>query len=261
MTLSRIVVLLLCLACTGSVGAATLCVDQAHREAADANDGSQDKPFKTITKAAAVAEPGDTVLISQGVYREHVWPARGGTSPDKMITYQARDGHRVVIKGSELWKPDWAPASLEGVAAAVWQTKLDPGLFDYDFPIENFNPFVQSPLKIYSKTVEAYYKPVRPGEPGKPLSVTRGAIFLDGRPLKQITDPKMFDYASGVFLVAADGEHVLVRLPLDRAPQGVEFEIVVREQCFAPRDLRIPFIHLKGLEFEHAAIHERVQLE
>ena len=254
MTTGRIVALVICLAVWHtSAPAATLHVDQTRPDAADTNDGSEGKPFRTIGKAAEVAQPGDTVLIGQGVYREHVWPAKGGTSPDKMITYQARPGARVVVKGSELWTPDWMPAELEGVKAPIWKTKLDPALFEYDFPIENFNPFVQSPLRIYSQTVEDYYSPVRPTEPGKPLAVTRGAIFLDGKPLKQITDPKMFDYTSGVFLVAADGEHVLTRLPLDRVPQGVEFEIVVREQCFAPRDLRIPFIHLKDLHFEHAA--------
>jgi len=254
MTAPRIsIAVLLCLVCTHGIRAATLHVDQSHAGASDANDGSEDKPFKTIGKAATIAELGDTVLISRGVYREHVWPMQGGKSPDTIITYQARDGHRVVIKGSELWQPDLAEAKLKDVAATVWQTKLDPAMFEYDFPIENFNPFVQSPLHIYSQTVEDYYRPVRPTEPGKPLAVTRGAIFLDGKPLKQITDPKMFDYTSGVFLVAADGQHVLMRLPLDRKPQDVEFEIVVREQCFAPRDLRIPFIHLKGLHFEHAA--------
>ena len=253
MAMLRIFACVVCVCAFTSAQAATLHVEQAHPDAADINDGSAGKPFKTVNHAAALAEPGDTVVIGAGVYREHVWPVRGGTAPDKIITYQARAGERVVIKGSELWQPTWAPAQVEGVTAPVWRTKLDPALFSYDFPIENFNPFVQSPLRIYSQTVEDYYAPVRPTEPGKPLAITRGAIFLDGKPLKQITDPKMFDYTSGVFLVAADGEHVLARLPLDRAPQGVEFEIVVREQCFAPRDLRIPFIHLKGLSFEHAA--------
>ena len=101
MTALRIgLVVVLCLLCTCGVRAATLHVDQSHPETSDAGDGSEDKPFQTIGKAAQIAEPGDTVLISRGVYREHVWPARGGKSPDTIITYQARDDHSVVIKGS-----------------------------------------------------------------------------------------------------------------------------------------------------------------
>jgi hypothetical protein len=151
MTALRSVICFYCVLCLGSAQAATLYVEQGHADAADTNDGSAAKPFKTINQAASVAQPGDTVVIGEGVYREHVWPVRGGKSPDTMITYQARDGARVVIKGSDLWQPTWAQAKLEGVSAKVWRAKLDAGLFTYDFPIENFNPFVQSPLHIYSQ--------------------------------------------------------------------------------------------------------------
>jgi len=41
------------------------------------------------------------VLVHEGVYRERVKPARGGTGPDAMICYEAAPGERVVIKGSE----------------------------------------------------------------------------------------------------------------------------------------------------------------
>ena len=228
-------------------------VDQNHAEADDANPGTNQKPLQTISAAAAVAEPGDTVLIGAGTYREYVSPNTGGTAPDKMITYRAREGERVVIKGSDVWKPAWKRAQIEGVSRDVWEAPLDPDLFTFDFPAENFNPFVQSPLKIYSQTAEEYYAPVRPPVEGESLEITRGAIFLDGRPLNQITDPRQFDYAGNLFFVPPDGARVLVRLGGDRSPEGLQFEFVTREQCFAPRVLGRHFIHLKDLHFEHAA--------
>jgi len=239
---------------TLSAGAAgrTLYVDQRHGDASDENPGTVTKPFKTISKAAAEALPGDTVEITAGVYREHVSPAMGGSSPDKMITYRARQGDKVIIKGSDLWKPTWKPVKLQGVSVAVWQAELDESLFSYDFPIENFNPFTQSPERIYQKTAEEYYAPVRPAEPGEKLQVTRGMLFLDGQPLRQITSADAFERTSGVFMIPADGKSILLRLPFDQSPEGLVFEITTREQAFAPREVGKNFIRLQGLNFEHA---------
>ncbi len=252
-TLLGLVLLLAAMSLSLSVGAATLHVNRNHPRAADTNPGSADRPLITISRGADLANPGDTVMIWAGVYREHVSPKRGGAGPGKMITYQARPGDAVVIKGSDLWRPNWRPAKLDGVSARVWQAPLNESLFAYDFPTKDFNPFHQSPLRIYQKTVDEYYAPVRPAAPGKLLEVTRGAIFFNGKPIKQITDPAAFNFASGVFMVPEDGKTILLRLPFDQSPRGREFEIVTREQVFAPKEMDLNFIRLKGLIFEHAA--------
>jgi hypothetical protein len=75
-------------------------VNNNHPNASDGNDGTLDRPFKTINAAAQVAEPGTRVLIHQGVYRETVQPAKGGLSPSKMISYEAFEGEEVIIKAS-----------------------------------------------------------------------------------------------------------------------------------------------------------------
>ena len=46
----------------------------------DRNSGAESAPFLTISKAAAIAQPGDTVCVHVGVYREWVNPANGGTA-------------------------------------------------------------------------------------------------------------------------------------------------------------------------------------
>ena len=42
--------------------------------------GTKETPFLTITKAAQVAETGDTIIVHEGEYREWVKPAHSGYS-------------------------------------------------------------------------------------------------------------------------------------------------------------------------------------
>src|SRR4051794_18461538 len=75
----------------------------------DASDGSADRPFRTINRAASAAQAGDTVVVHAGEYREWVKPRHGGLSDSRRITYEAAAGEHVVIKGSERvtgWEPD-----------------------------------------------------------------------------------------------------------------------------------------------------------
>ncbi|MHC4687709.1 MAG: DUF1565 domain-containing protein, partial [Planctomycetota bacterium] len=51
----------------------------------DKNDGSASKPYKTISAAAQVAQPGDVITVHKGTYRERVTPPRGGESDAKRI--------------------------------------------------------------------------------------------------------------------------------------------------------------------------------
>ena len=77
-------------------------------EGCDTGDGSVDSPLRTLARAAAVAQPGDTVLIGEGTYRETLRPARSG-KPGAPITFQAARGAKPVITGCDLieeWKRD-----------------------------------------------------------------------------------------------------------------------------------------------------------
>ena len=75
-------------------------VNNRHPDASDDNDGTIDRPLRTINAAAQIATPGTRVLIHGGVYRETVHPAMGGTGPDRMISYEAYQGEEVIIKAS-----------------------------------------------------------------------------------------------------------------------------------------------------------------
>ena len=65
----------------------------------NSGDGSKEKPFGTISEAAAIANPGDTVHVAPGVYREYVSPKNGGTE-DARITYVSDEPLGATISGA-----------------------------------------------------------------------------------------------------------------------------------------------------------------
>src|SRR3954465_10815244 len=97
----------------------------------DASDGSADRPFRTINRAASAAQAGDTVGVHAGKYGEWVKPRHGGLSDTRRITYEAAAGEHVVIKGSEAGS-GWEPAG-----GTVWQAVVPNSLFG------GFNPFAE----------------------------------------------------------------------------------------------------------------------
>ena len=93
----------------------------------DRAEGSRENPFRTISRAAAIAETGDRVIVHEGVYREWVKPAHTGYSNISRITYEAAEGEKVVIKGSERIQ-NW-----EQTEGTVWKAVVPNTLFgDYN---------------------------------------------------------------------------------------------------------------------------------
>ena len=63
-------------------------------------DGSQEKPFKTMSEAACLAVAGDEVVVAPGVYREWVNPKNGGEE-GKRIVYRSEVPLGAHITGAE----------------------------------------------------------------------------------------------------------------------------------------------------------------
>lgn len=66
----------------------------------DANPGTLAQPFATIQQAANVAQPGDTVFIRGGTYRETVTPAHSGTASAPII-FENYNGESVTVSGAD----------------------------------------------------------------------------------------------------------------------------------------------------------------
>jgi len=61
----------------------------------DLHEGNVAVPLRTISSAARLAQPGDVIMVHEGVYRERINPLRGGKSDQKRIIYQAAPGEKV----------------------------------------------------------------------------------------------------------------------------------------------------------------------
>ena len=244
----------------------TLHVAAQDPAASDENDGRIDSPFRTISRAAKAAVPGTRVLIHEGVYRECVSPAMGGTDPEHMISYEAFGSDRVVIRASEQVEDfsqssGWNFEALPEFASAgpmqehteeeeeegkrqpprIWRHDLDPDMF------RGYNPFcavniLHDRLFIeYDKTDMTTY-----------LN-RRGCVFCDGEPLTQVPLYFMLGSADNAYWVEANGQTIHFRLKGDGDPKDHLIEITVREQCFAPKKPFLSYIRVKGLICEHAA--------
>ena len=92
-----------------SLSAATYEVAQRQPQASDEAPGTSERPWKTISKAAEKAAPGDVVVIHGGVYRERVLVKTSGTA-QAPIRFEAAPGEHVVVTGADRvtdwWKVD-----------------------------------------------------------------------------------------------------------------------------------------------------------
>lgn len=64
----------------------------------DSNPGSEAQPFRTIGRAAAMAQPGSTVYIKAGTYREQVTATTSGAARN-YITFRNYGSDQVVVDG------------------------------------------------------------------------------------------------------------------------------------------------------------------
>ena len=70
-------------------------------DGSDTNAGSIEYPFRSIQRAADLVQPGDTVLVRGGTYRETVTPARSGT-PGAPITFRSYRNESVTVSGANV---------------------------------------------------------------------------------------------------------------------------------------------------------------
>jgi hypothetical protein len=133
--------LALCLLLPTCLCAAELHVAGSDPAASDGHDGSAARPWKTISHAAQVIQPGDTVWIHGGEYRETVVVDKSGAGPGAMLAFRAAPGEKPVVLGSEpligwtrcadepdgaVWEADWPFQGIYPSMIAVDEAPLVP---------------------------------------------------------------------------------------------------------------------------------------
>jgi hypothetical protein len=218
----------------------------------DDADGTAGRPLRTINRAAAVARPGDTVVVHAGEYREWVKPRRGGLSDVRRITYQAAAGEHVVIKGSERIT-DWVADG--GIHKAVVPNAL----------FGDFNP--------YAEEISGDWIVDRPGEKRKHL----GDVYLNGLSFYEVGSLDEVRDAAEKSTVVDDWTGTTVPTPDPKQtalvwyaevgaaettiwanfqgadPNQEKTEINVRRSVFYPEKNHLDWITVRGFELAQAA--------
>ena len=114
----------------------------------DANDGSREKPWKSLQHGARHLKPGDTLYLRGGIYYEKVYLTRSGTQ-ESPIVIAAYPGELPVLDGGlreflESSAESWEPAK-EGAPGEYVSTKAYPDAADRQ-PPHQFLPGSWEPL-------------------------------------------------------------------------------------------------------------------
>jgi len=206
----------------------------------DENNGTLQSPMLTIQAASNIAQPGDVIIVHEGVYRERISPPRGGTSDDKRIIYQAAEGQNVEIKGSEIIN-GW-----EKFEGTVWKATIPDSFFGLYNPYKDLihGDWFVDKGRIHH-TGEVYMN---------------GKSFWEMETLEKVIHPlpvkDSWDTEGSIYtwFCESDEEFTIIYANFHEADPNKELvEINVRKSCFYPDSKSINFITVKGFQMSQAA--------
>ena len=192
---------------------------QRHPKASDDGEGTPERPWKTISRAAAKAGPGDTVIIRDGTYREQVVIKTNGTEPAP-IRFEAAPGAHVMLTGAD---------RLTG-----WQ-RVEGGQPIYRVPWTHrfigWSPHMTHPDDEYHRLIGRCEQ-----------------VAIDGYLLRQVLDAAQL--APGTFYVDVTNRLLQVWDAGSRDLNKLFVEGSTRQEI-----LRVEgnFVHVRGLRFRFAA--------
>ncbi len=212
-------------------------------DGSDKATGTAAEPFQTISRGAAKAQPGDTILVRAGVYRERVTPPRGGVD-GQPITYRGEGLGLVFIKGSEEWKPDWQRHN-----GSVYFGVPDKALFDDDVYIDSANPFfVELASTPYGRDGKPEVDRYQRGDPK--LVFTCGQVIVNGKPYVQRPFLREIENRPGTWTFAPETKRIYINFG-ELSPARQQVEITVRRRNFAAHVRGLGYIVVEGFVMEH----------
>jgi hypothetical protein len=177
---------------------------------------SKEKQTMTISEAVSLAEPGDTVIIHSGVYREKVVIEKSS------IRFQPAVGEKVIVTGAE-HITDWQKEDSNGnIFSTHWSHRFISWNKSYTHPNDDYH-----------------------------LLIGRSEqVFVNGYLLRQVLS---FDKLSrGTFFVDMDAQRLYVWSAnnSDLSDRKNMVEASAREQIWVCKGDRI---HVEGIRFRYAA--------
>ena len=203
-------------------------------------NGSQETPFRHIQDAAAIAQPGDEVLVAPGIYREYVDPTNAGTQENR-ITYRSTQPLGAVITGAEQVK-GWK--KYEGT---TWVCRIPNSTFGA------YNPYT---TYVYG---DWYFAKA---------DKHTGCVYLNDRALYETATleeclkgdiyecswvPEESRYKWYTEQDEKTDETVLYANFRGADPNAENAEINVRRECFFPSKTGVGYLTVSGFKVEKAA--------
>ncbi len=221
------------------------------KNGSDQGQGTLENPFLTINKAAFIAAAGDTVTVHEGVYREWVNPNFKGLSNNRRVTYQAAEGEKVIIKGSEHIQ-NW-----QQVEGTVWKVTLSNSFFG------DYNPYS---LEIFGDWLVTIEETKHLGD-----VYLNGMSFYEVSQYEHLLDPvirtevldhwtqkivpiRNIEQTKYVWYTEVTKDDTTIYANFHGADPNQELvEINVRRSCFYPKETGIDYITVRGFEMAHGA--------
>ena len=220
----------------------TICATEYHvaKHGNDQNNGSHKEPWQHIATAARIAQPGDTVTVYAGLYRENVNPLNGGVNDLSRIVYRAAPGEEVVIKGSEVIK-GW-----KQTGGTVWQVVIPNTFFG------NYNPYADlivgdwfANKKVDHHTGEVYLNERSLFEKSQLDDVRASRPYPDARDQEASTYTWYSEVGEDSTTIWANFQEF--------DPNRELVEINVRKSCFYPDKPGVNYITVRGFIMSQAA--------
>lgn len=201
----------------------------------DDNAGTRERPFATVGRGSSVAQPGDTITIHEGVYRERVNPPRGGDSDQSRIVYRSAPGETAVLCGSEVVR-EWSRWQ-----AGVWRADIANSSFG------TYNPFA---TVISGDWFDSFGR-----------THHTGSVFVNGHWLVEAASldeliERASDDAPAQRFWFAEVDSKTTRIYADFGeidPDQALVEVTHRETVFYPDAPGRNYISVQGLVLRHAA--------
>jgi len=183
---------------------------------------ASDEQMRTIAEAVSRAQPGDTIVIHAGVYRESVRIDRSG-SEDQPITIRAAEGQTVILTGADRitdWTKEGSPDA--DVCSTPWPHKFVAWNKNYTHPDDEFH-------RLIGRCEQ---------------------VFVGGYPLRQVLEHDKL--TRGTFYVDLNAQRLFVRGYDNRDIAGNKIAV---EASARDRILSVKGSHIvvQGLRFRYAA--------
>jgi hypothetical protein len=202
-----------------AVHPATYHVSQRHPEASDESRGSAEQPWLTLTRAAEAVRSGDSVIITGGIYREHVRVKASGT-PEAPIRFEAAAGEHVVLTGAD-HLTNWEKASdASPIHHRPWPHRF-----------VTWNAGMTHPDDAYHRVIGRCEQ-----------------VWVNGYHLRQVLEHERL--APGTFFADVTNQTLYVWDTAGRELGTTHVEASTRPEIFRVEG---EHVHLRGLRFRYAA--------